>query len=417
MTELGASIALYKQQCHEVLEMAYSLLLTALTNSENVQVQCPWETIALAVLTSAVTKDSAVEKHLPYQPPSLPISFSVLAQTLVQKSEQCIWDENFTSAWNYASAAHLIADNNIGTAYFHLGRVLDLGFDLKTKAREMYEAGLSKSITLKEKELIQTSFACLCADSGDLDAAHSLLSTLTASRQLHLAEGYLHSLQGNWKQALVSFQHAEDRTEALTPYYQAIITFNQATAYDNLNDFSEAWKLYQSLVHKSHIGTIPLLCYRNCALIQFRRGELAAARKTLKEGVSLGRKRLPQCKALAELLEALAELLHPTEMLKKAKLLGQAGRIYRKHYPYMKERVANAVSFAAVALSIPTLLTKARNYLCSALFTGLPKCEDFQALAACEEALGGFDHAERHLVAALRCTVDQTPLTLRGMYG
>ena len=417
MTELGASISLYKQQCHEVLEIAYSLLLTALTNSENVQVHCPWEAIALAVLTSVVTKDSTVERYLPCQPSNLPISFSALAQTLVQKSEQCIWDEDFISAWNFASAAHRIAANNIGTAYFHLGRVLDLGFSLKAKAREVYEAGLGTCTTQEEKDLIQTSLACLCADSGDLDAAHTLLSTQTASPHLHLAEGYLHSLQEDWKQALVSFQHAEDRMETLTPYYQAIVTFNQATAYDNLNDSSEAWRLYQSLVHKSHIGTIPLLCYRNCALIQFRRGELAAARTTLKEGVNLGRKRLPRSKTLAELLEALAELLDPAEMPKKAKLLGQAGHIYRRHFPYLQERVANAVSSAAVALSIPTLLPKARYRLGSAMSTGLPKCEGFQALAACDEVLGAFGNAERHLVAALRCAVDLAPQPLRGMYG
>lgn len=417
MTVLGASIALYKQQCHEVLEIAYSLLFTALTNSENVQVHCPWETIALAVLTSAVTKDSTVERYLPCQSSSLPISFSALAQTLVQKSEQCIWDEDFTSAWSFASAAHRIAANNIGAAYFHLGRVLDLGFSLKTKAREVYEAGLSTCTTQGEKELIQSSLACLCADSGDLNAAHTLLSTQTASPHLHLAEGYLHSLQGDWKQALVSFQQAEDRGETLTPYYQAIVTFNQATAYDNLNDFSEAWKLYQSLVHKSHIGTIPLLCYRNCALIQYREGELAAARRTLKEGVNLGRKRLPRSKALAELLEALAELLDPTEVPKKAKLLCQAGHIYRWYYPYLKERGANAVSFATLALSIPTLLPKARYRLCSALSAGLPNCEGFQALAACDEALGAFGNAERHLVAALRRAVDQALQPLREMYG
>lgn len=411
-----AAISLSKRQCHEVVEAAYGLLESFLPTSEDFRVLCPWETIALAVLSSVTTTDPTIASRLPLPQPSTDLSFTLLAQKFMQQSENCLLAEDFVSAWTYACAAQRITANGPSSlaseAYYHLGRVLDIGFGLSTKAEEMYEAGLAAA---SAGSLLHTSLACLHAEKGELDRAHSLLSPPTASPHCLLAAGYLHSLQGDWQQALHSYQQAGKLGQALSPYYQAVIIFNQATACDNLDDLSTARCLYQSLLKRREIGTIPLLCYRNMALIEYRQGDTTAARRILKVGVRLGTKRWSGAKALAELLGTLAELLDSRKALKKAQLLSRAGHIYRCNYSYLEARVANAIAFASAAalLSESTLLSKARSRLCLALSTS--QQDDFGeglvALAECDEALKAFDQAEAHLVLAVRAAA-----SLRRLY-
>ena len=325
MTALAA-ISLSKRHCHEVLEAAYALLVSSLSGSEDVRVSCPWETIAVAVLGSVSTMDPDIVNCLPSPQPNTAISFTVLAQKLMQQAENCLLAEDFASAWTFACAAQRIAvseaDSLGSAACYHLGRVLDIGFNLTQKALQMYEAGLSAA---SEGSLLHTSLSCLYAETGQIDRARSLLAPATTSPHSFLAAGYLHSVQGDWQQALLSYQQAGNIDQA---YYQAVLTFNQATACDNLNDLSTARSLYQSLLKKREIGTIPLLCYRNLALLEYREGDIAAATRLLKAGIRLGKKRWSGTKALAELLERLAELLDSRETVKKARLLSRAGHIY-----------------------------------------------------------------------------------------
>ena len=401
---LQNTLASFRKQCHEVVDAAYSMLLTSIScGKERIyEVTCPVESIAVEILSSVKVKVGSGGRKEGTEERE----WEKWAEKWMKLAEKGVLEEDFQTAWRYASAALHIVNGGEGKrearakGYYHVGRVMDVGFGVSKQAREMYELGLEIDAA---NALLRTSLACLCAEMNDLSRSQDLL--LPDDME---AQGFLSSLQDNWQQALICYQRSQHINPLFPVYSSAQVTYNQATAYDNLGHFVQASKLYNTLLEMRHIGTIPILSYRNLALMELRQGNLQVSKRILKKGIDLGRRKHAGRKSLAELLECLGDVYAcENNAEKQLRAIAEAGAIYRRRYPYVKERTSNAIAHLRTLLPLhqPLQLPSALHHISQSLLNPIQNdlfLDALKALFEGYEASGEWEPGENIGIAALR---------------